>query len=473
MKLTHDYKDNLSVLENTLGIGKTYDILKREIKIDNKNITFIFIDGFVKDESLQKLISGLLYYGKDSLKKAKTPEDILQNCIEAIEVSTDDDLDSIVKDILSGQTCMLVEGISGAIMIDLRTYPARGPEEPDTEKVLRGARDGFVETIVFNSALIRRRIRDPKLRFEMVTVGKESKTDIAISYMENRVDKKALETVRKKLSEIEVDALTLGDQSLIESINKKNWYNPLPKVRYSERADVTAAHLMEGKIVLLVDNNPSAMLLPTSIFDFLQDVDDYYSPILTGNYLRFIRNLILLVTLYITPIYLLIVEKGPNLEPWLQFLLPKDEYSVPIILQFFILELAVDGLRLASLNTPSVLGMSLSVIGAIILGEYAVSTGWFIPQTILYMAIVALASFTQQSIELGYAVKYFRIFLLIVTYFFKGKGLIIGSILCVIMVATTKTFTGEAYLYPLVPFNLKALLHVLFRTSIKSKIKNE
>ncbi|MFQ8922209.1 MAG: spore germination protein [Clostridium paraputrificum] len=469
MNISTDYNKNVNYLKDEIGFGKSFDVLYRELNLKGRRVSLFFLDGFVKDESLQALIQSFCVYKEDNIAKAKTAEEIITTCISAIEVSEEEDFGNIIKALLSGQTAMFVENLDKCIMIDLRTYPARGPEEPDKEKVLRGARDGFVETIVFNSALIRRRIRDPKLRFEMVSVGRESKTDVAIAFIEDRTKPEALETVKKQLAEIEVDALTLGDQSLIECISKKTWYNPLPKVRYTERPDVTAAHILEGKITLLVDNNPSAMLLPTSVFDFLEDVDDYYSPILTGNYLRFLRNAILLMTLFITPIYLLITEYPDTLPEYHRFLLPTDPYHIPIFWQFLLLEFAIDGLRLASLNTPNSLGMSLSVVGALILGDFTIKTGWFLPQTILYMAIVALATFTQQSVELGFAIKFFRILLLILTSLLGLKGLIGGFILGIILLATTRTFTGEPYLYPLIPFNGRALMHLLFRTSIKSK----
>ena len=469
MNISTDYNKNVNYLKDEIGFGKSFDVLYRELNLKGRRVSLFFLDGFVKDESLQALIQSFCVYKEDNIAKAKTAEEIITTCISAIEVSEEEDFGNIIKALLSGQTAMFVENLDKCIMIDLRTYPARGPEEPDKEKVLRGARDGFVETIVFNSALIRRRIRDPKLRFEMVFVGRESKTDVAIAFIEDRTKPEALETVKKQLAEIEVDALTLGDQSLIECISKKTWYNPLPKVRYTERPDVTAAHILEGKIALLVDNNPSAMLLPTSVFDFLEDVDDYYSPLLTGNYLRFLRNAILLMTLFITPIYLLITEYPDTLPEYHRFLLPTDPYHIPIFWQFLLLEFAIDGLRLASLNTPNSLAMSLSVVGALILGDFTIKTGWFLPQTILYMAIVALATFTQQSVELGFAIKFFRILLLILTSLLGLKGLIGGFILGIILLATTRTFTGEPYLYPLIPFNGRALMHLLFRTSIKSK----
>ena len=464
MNISTDYNKNVNYLKDEIGFGKSFDVLYRELNLKGRHISLFFLDGFVKDESLQALIQSFCVYKEDNIAKAKTAEEIITTCISAIEVSEEEDFGNVIKALLSGQTAMFVENLDKCIMIDLRTYPARGPEEPDKEKVLRGARDGFVETIVFNSALIRRRIRDPKLRFEMVSVGRESKTDVAIAFIEDRVTKEALETVKKQLAEIEVDALTLGDQSLVECINKRSWY----KVRYTERPDVTAAHILEGKIALLVDNNPSAMLLPTSVFDFLEDVDDYYSPILTGNYLRLLRNAILLMTLFITPFYLLITEYPETLPEHLKFLIPTDPYYIPIFWQFLLLEFAIDGLRLASLNTPNSLGMSLSVVGALILGDFSIKTGWFLPQTILYMAIVSLATFTQQSVELGFAIKFFRMLLLILTSFWGLKGFGGGLIIGFIMLASTRTFTGEPYLYPLIPFNGRALMHLLFRTSIKS-----
>ncbi|MEG1415066.1 MAG: spore germination protein, partial [Clostridium sp.] len=348
---------------------------------------------------------------------------------------------------------------------------ARSTQEPEKEKVLRGAKDGFVETIVFNTALIRRRIRDPKLIFEMFSVGELSRTDVAIGYLSGSEDKKALAVIKEKLKNLKVKSLTMSDQSIVEAITGGSLINPFPKVRYTERPDVAAAHILDGKIIMIVDNSPSAIILPTSFFDFLQDVDDYYLPVVTGNVLRFTRNLIFLATFLITPVFLLLTQ-NPNLLPQsLQFLIPIDEFAIPLIWQFLLLELSIDGLKLASLNTPSSLGMSLSVIGGLVLGEFAVKTGYFIPQSILYMAVVALGSFSQPSIEMGYAVKFMRIMLLVLVSIFNIPGFIIGLILTLCFIGFTKTLTGEHYLYPLIPLNIKELTHLVFRTRLKSSKK--
>lgn len=314
-----------------------------------------------------------------------------------------------------------------------------------------------------NTALIRRRVKDPNLTFKMYTIGSISKTDLVLGYLDTKVKKNSLKKIEKLIEDLKIKSLTLGDQSLIEVISSKSNINLFPKVRYTERPDVAAAQLIEGSIIILIDNTPSALIIPSNIFDFMQSIDDYYMPVFTGNYLKLIRNLVLLLNLFLTPIYVLLNDNPNWFNGSLKFLLPTEAYVIPLFLQFFIAELAIDGLKLASLNTPDSLGTSLSIIGGLILGDYAVDTGWFTPHTILYSAIIALTSFVQPSIELSFALKFIRIILLLLTGFFGIYGFIIGIIINFIILASTKSLTGEPYLYPLFPFNWNALKHLLFR----------
>ena len=201
-----------------------------------------------------------------------------------------------------------------------------------------------------------------------------------------------------------------------------------------------------------------------SVFEFFQDTDDYYFPQLTGNYFRFLRILNFLLILFLTPIYVMMVEYDwftPNI---LRFFVPEDDYAIAIFWQFMLLELAIDALKLASLNTPTSLGMSLSVIGALILGEFSISSGWFIPQTILCMAVVALASFTQPSIELSYAMKFCRVLMLIGAQLLGLGGILAAAAVSLLVMATTKTLSGTSYLYPLFPFDAGVLKRLIFRT---------
>lgn len=466
MKLSYHIQDNLNTFNKLLPLGKSFDILTKVIHIHNRKFHLFFIDGFTKDTNLEYVFRDLSALDIDTFNSIHTAEELIEKALSAIEVATETDVDKIITSLLSGQTIILFDGSASAAVLDLRTYPTRSIGEPDKEKVLRGAKDGFVETIVFNTALIRRRIRDPHLVFEMNTIGAISKTDVAIGYMSDKVDKKALKVIQEKLSNLEVDALTVSDESLIEAIQPKSWLNPLPKARYTERPDIASAQIMEGKIVIIVDNTPSIMILPTGLLDFTQDVDDYYMPVFTGNYLRFVRNIILIANLFLTPVYVLLVDHPEWIPSSLDFILPQVAINVPLFLQFIILEIAIDGLKIASLNTPSSLGTSLSVIGGLILGEYAVKTGWLIPHAILYMSLVALSSFTQPSIEFSYSIKFFRIILLITTGFFGLWGFVIGLIFNLAVLASTKTITGTSYLYPIIPFNWNALKSLLFRTHL-------
>lgn len=464
MKLTDNFKKNVELLQNELNVGKTFDVLERIIDVHNTKFYCYYLDGFVKDTNMEYVRRDMYNLKKEDFESISSAKELIEKALSSIEASTDNDLDSIVKSVLSGQTAIICENFNEALILDYRTYPARGVDEPDKEKVLRGAHDGFVETIVFNTALIRRRIRDPKLIFEMHSIGEISQTDIAIGYLDSKVDRKTLNVVKNLIKNLKIKALTLGGESLIEVLMPKNRLNPFPKAKYTERPDVVAAEIIEGKVVILIDNTPSVLILPTNIFDFFQSVDDYYLPMFTGNYLKMLRYFVLLANIFLTPVYVLLTDNPQWLVGRLSFLLPKEPYVIPIFLQFLLAEIAIDGLKLASLNTPSSLGTSLSIIGGLILGDYTVQTGWFTPQTILYMAIVALTSFVQPSIELGFALKFNRVILLITTGLFGTWGFVLGMILNIIMLATTRTITGEKYLYPLIPFNWKDLKKVIFRT---------
>ena len=400
----------------------------------------------------------------------------------------------ILPKLYAGLVPLLVEGLDRIIVMDCRDYPSRSVEEPDKERTLRGAKDGFTENFMENVALIRRRIRDNNLIFKAYNVGSVSKADVAVVYLKNKADMALINKLDKCLkamapaggrqepqdSEASRQAklkkarrggreiLSVADQSLLErllaALGAANRLNPFPKVRYTQRPDIIAAHLAEGKAAIIVDNSPTVMLLPVSVFEFFQDVDDYYFPKLTGNYFRLIRIINFFVILFLTPVYFLLVEYKDFTPEVLQFFVPDEDFAIPIFWQFILLEIAVDGLKLASLNTPSSLGMSLSVIGALILGEFSIDSGWFISQTILCMAVVALAAFTQPSIELSYAMKFGRILMLIGAEVFGIFGVIGAFAVYVAVMAATNTISGKSYLYPLIPFNGAALKRLLFRT---------
>lgn len=464
-------RENMEMFTRIFSPQKNYDIIERRLRVGDRPAVMYMIDGFTEAGVLQRTIQ-FLY----SVKAADMPEDgkkFTEQMLPYGEVGTLTDMDDITTAFLSGITCLFIDGYAQCITMDCREYPSRGVQEPEKDKVLRGSRDGFVETLIFNTALIRRRIRDPRLTVEIMHVGRRSRTDIAVCYMDGEASVSILEHIKKRLSQLEVDSLTMNQESLAECLYKGKWYNPFPKFKFSERPDTAAACLLQGSIIVLVDNSPAAMILPSSIFDVIEEADDYYFPPVTGTYLRLTRFLTSFVALFLMPVYLLMMQ-NPDLVPsWLTFSLVTDDINVPLLLQFLILEFAIDGLRLASINTPTMLSTPLSVIAAIVLGDYAVESGWFNSEIMLYMAFVSLANYSQASFELGYALKFMRILLMLCTAFFDIWGFIIGTVIVIGFIACNRTVGGRSYLYPLIPFDGKELAKRLFRVRIAHSYQNE
>lgn len=444
-KITASREESTSYMNQTLPMRESFDLIQRDLMIGERMASFYFINGLNKDDDMLKLMDALL-----KIKKEDMPAGILQFMEMAIpytEVELTEDFDQVLKNLFSGVTCLFVDGYEGAIAIDCRTYPARSVEEPDKDKSLRGSRDGFVETVVSNTAMIRRRIRSEHLVMEMQEVGDSSRTDIAICYMKDRVNKEILCDLRQKVLSIRTDDLKMNQQSLAECLMKRKWYNPFPKFKFTERPDTAAACLFEGKVVLLVDNSPSAMILPTSILDVIEEANDYYFPTLTRVYLKSARGLISFLTIFLTPVFLLLMQNLNWLPKMFAFVAVKDMINIPLIFQLLILEIAIDGLRLAALNTPSMLSTPLSVIAGLVMGEFSVKSGWFNSEVMLYMAFVAVANYTQPNFELGYALKFMRLQLLILTALFNWIGFLIGCIVVVCSICFNKTLSGWSYLH--------------------------
>lgn len=435
---------NVDYMNQMLPVEDSFDIVQRDIQIGGKDATFYFIDGFTKDESMLKIMDSFF-----NIKEGDMPKDaaaFATTCIPYVEVDVIGDFDQIFRNLLSGVTCLFIDGYQACLAIDCRTYPARSVDEPDKDKSLRGSRDGFVETIVFNTALMRRRIRDRHLVMKMLEVGESSRTDVALCYMDDRVDQELLKNLNYRIRDIKVDDLRMNQQSLAECLFKRKWYNPFPKFKFTERPDTAAACLLEGKVVILVDNSPSAMILPTTILDIIEEANDYYFPTLTGMYLKISRALITFLTIFLTPVFLLFMQNLSWLPKIFAFVAVKDTVNIPLIFQLLMLEVAIDGLRLAALNTPSMLSTPLSVIAGLVMGEFSVKSGWFNAEVMLYMAFVAVANYTQPNFELGYALKFMRLELLVLTAVFNWIGFLAGTVIVLCSICFNKTLSGRSYL---------------------------
>lgn len=457
-KLSESYRENIANIAARLRVLESFDLVRRDLTVGGLGVTFFYVDGFIKDAEMQRVMQFML-----SRTAPISAKEALSS-LPYVEVDKTDDADLLCRAVLSGQAAIIAESFgSEAILVDARTYPARPTEEPDSDRVMQGAHDGFVETLVTNTALIRRRIRDERLTMSHVNMGGSSATDVVVCYMNGIADESLVANIKKKLKEAKPRSISLGFQSLAESLIKRGWFNPFPKIRTTERPDTAAAQLMEGSVLVICDTSPQVMILPTSIFHYLEQTDDYYFPPLTGSYLRIVRTLILLASVVVTPLWYLALKYSASLPQVLAFLIPDDAGALPIIIQLLLVELAIDGLKIASMNTPDMLSNSLSIVGALILGDFAVDVGWLCADVILYMAFVAIANFAQQNHELGYAFKFMRVLTLILVYFLGWWGFALGMLVFIITAATNRTVTDTHYLYPLIPFSARDMKKLIFR----------
>lgn len=470
-KMTGNLQKDMKYLNEKLSADTNFDVVYRVIHIGGREACIYFIDGFCKDEMMQKMLEYFMDIKPEDMP-ADAHEMSKQN-IPHVEVDLNDKWDTIIYSFMAGVFILLVDGFQKALLIDSRTYPARSVSEPDKDKVMRGSKDGFVETIVFNTALIRRRIRSTQLRMEIMSAGISSKTDIVLCYMGDRVDRNFLQEIKKKIQNIKVDSLTMNQESLAECLFGGKWYNPFPKFKYTERPDTAAAQVLEGNIIILVDNSPSAMIMPTSVFDVVEEADDYYFPPITGTYLRMTRFIISVLTYIMTPTFLLLMQNQEWIPPSFAFIVLKETPNIPLIWQFLILELAIDGLRLAAVNTPNMLSTPLSVMAALVLGEFSVNSGWFSPEVMLYMAFVAIANYTQANYEMGYALKFMRILNLILTAIFGVWGYWAAILIFLFSIALNKTVSHQSYLYPLFPWDWKQFKKRLFRTRLPGALQKQ
>ncbi|QHT63878.1 spore germination protein [Paenibacillus lycopersici] len=450
-------------LEAEIGYKTTFDIVLREMTFGDRRVAFFFYNGFAKDTVLTEVLKRLTYLQAEDYGAASF-HDFFRLYVPAIQVVEESDWEKMLTDVLAGGTAMFIEGESKVLLIDAKAFPARNPEEPTLERVVRGARDGFVETMLTNVTLVRRRLRDKQLRYEIIRVGERTQTDVCIAYIDDIVDHEMLEAMRDKIKNLKIDGLPLADKQLEEATVKRGW-NPFPLVRYSERPDTVAVHLMEGSIAIFVDTTPSVMLLPTTFFDLLQHAEENRQTPFIGTYLRWVRFIGVAASLFMLPLWFLFTLKPELKPPALDFIGAQKAGRLPMVAQFLIAEVGVDMLRMASIHTPTPLATAMSLIAAILIGDIAVKTGLFVNEVVLYMAVAAIGMFATPSYELGLANRIIRLVLIVAVASFKVEGFVAATTIFFIMLVMERSF-NRPYMWPLIPFNLKGMLSILLRVPV-------
>ncbi|SFF03410.1 stage V sporulation protein AF [Paenibacillus catalpae] len=450
-------------LENEVGYKVSFDIVVREMTFGDRRVAFFYMNGLAKDTILTEILKRLTYLHADEVTGDAFHE-FMNLYVPAAQVEKKEKWNEMLTFVLSGSTAMFIDKEPNVIIIDAKSFPGRNPEEPSLERVVRGSRDGFVETMMMNVSLVRRRLRDPQLRYELVRVGERTQSDICIAYINDLADPELVKSIKDKIELVHIDGLPLADKQLEEATVQRGW-NPFPLVRYSERPDVVSAHLLEGSVVVFVDTSPSAMILPTTFFDLIQHAEENRQTPFIGTYLRWVRYLGIFSSLFLLPLWLLFVIH-PELKPQaLEFLGPEKVGKLPLIVQFLIVEIGVDLMRLASVHTPSTLATAVSLVAAIMVGDIAVKTGLFINEVILYMAIAAVGMFATPSYELGLANRIVRLILILAVSIFHAPGFVLATTAILIMLCMQRSF-NRPYMWPFIPFDYRAMWNIIVRKPV-------
>ncbi|HBZ08631.1 MAG TPA: spore germination protein [Bacillus bacterium] len=455
-RLEHYFKDRV-------GLGTSFDIGQRKLVILKTEVQLYYVNGLCDTEFIIQLIKELVNLNERE-RPSRNVFEIIQNRLVHESVEVVKTLDEMADQVLSGLLGIVVEGQQSALIVDVRSYPGREPEEPDTEKVVRGSRDGYVENIIVNTALTRRRIRDENLRFEMFKVGERSKTDIAIGYIKGVANPELIETIRKEISNIDIDGISMADKTIEEYLMKQG-YNPYPLVRYTERADVGAIHLLEGHVLIFIDTSPSVMITPATYFHHVQHAEEYRQSSAVGTFVRWTRFLGIWASIFLLPLWFLFVLEPSLLPEKLAYIGPDKESEVPLIIQLLIADLGIEFLRIAAIHTPTPLSTAMGLIAAVLIGQIAVDVGLFHSEVILYVSIAAIGTFSTPSYELSVANKIFRMLLLIAVALFKVPGFILGCTIYMLYLVSLRPLNAP-YMWPFIPFNPIAFIQVLIRRPV-------
>lgn len=438
------------------------DIVFREFYIGDVKCALVYIDGMADKILLSDLLRGLM----TRARYVQHAEGIKDKLITISDVKELEDFKKGIDLILSGDTLMVVEGLKSFYILSTRLWPARGVSEPSGETVLRGSRDGFTETIRFNTALIRRRIRDTRLKIVSKPLGVRSKTDLVVMYINDIVDTKVLEELIKRLDNINIDAIL--DSGYIEQLIEDNKWSFFPQIQSTERPDVVSSALYEGRIAVLVDNSPFAVIVPTTMANLFQSPDDYYQRWIYGSTIRIIRFISIIISLIMPSLYVAVTSFHTGIIPTkLAYFIAASREGVPFpaFIEAIIMEVSLALLLESIARLPKAIGATTGIVGGLIIGQAAVQAGIVSPIMIIIVSITAITSFTTPNYEMTSAFRMIRFLLIIFAAIAGFYGIMIGLIFTLIHLIRLKSF-GVSYLSPMVNENTNDFKDMYIRVPI-------
>lgn len=439
------------------------DFIFRTFNVGDWKASLVYIDGMADKLLLDHFVLEPLMLCSKSIENV---EQIKENILAVTDLREVKKLSEGVNAALSGDTLMFIDELDCAYVIATRFWPARGVGDPSGETVIRGAREGFTETVRFNTALIRRRIRDTRLRIKPKAIGVRSKTDVAIMYIDDIVNKEVLKELENRVDKINIDAVF--DSAYIEQLIEDNKYSPFPQIQSTERPDVVASALYEGRVALVVDNSPFVIIVPATLPNLLQSPDDYYQRWVNSSVVRFIRILSILISLTAPAIYVAITSFHTAIIPTkLAYAIAASREGVPFpaFVEAVIMEVFLALLMEAVVRLPRPIGATIGIVGGLVIGQSAVSAGIVSPIMIIIIAITVITTFVTPNYEVTTGLRLVRIFIVIASAIVGLYGIMIGLILLLIHLVRMKSF-GIPYLAPTVNTNMEDLKDLYIRAPI-------
>ena len=453
---------NLETIKEELSFCD--DVVYREFKIGQKQemkAALIYTEGLASKTMLdESILEDLMYFTRmanmdPNAFKQKIHEVILDGSISVANVRESDDLDEAIDAVLIGDSILLFDQWDKILILDAKGWPMRSVGEPEMEMVIRGPGDGFNETLRVNTALVRRRIRDPKFKIKQMQIGKRSKTDIAVLYIEGITNKEILKMVKERLDQIQIDAV-LGS-SYIEQLIEDEWRSPFPQIQNTQRPDVVAAALYEGRVAIIIDNTPYALIAPATVATFIQSPEDHYERFFIASAIRILRVLALLTNLYLPSPYIAITSFHPGILPTdLLLYIAGSRLNVPfpVVIEAFLMEASLELLREAGVRLPGPIGATIGIVGGLVLGQAAVEAGIVSPLMVIVVALTAMAAYSSPSYSFAISFRMLRFVLMAASAFLGLYGLILATLIILTHLCNLKSF-GVPYLSPLVASEMK------------------
>ncbi|MBW4828394.1 MAG: spore germination protein [Clostridiaceae bacterium] len=414
------------------------DVVYRQFKVginQEFSLAITYIDGLVKSDAISDFaLKPLLEAARKVEPTPLTVRDnlyglITEGNISISEIKEAETIDEAVDAVLVGETALLIDGYEKIVILSTRGWEKRGIDEPETETVVRGPRDGFTETLRTNTVLIRRRIKDPRLKVKMVEIGERSKTDVAVLYIEDIVNEKILSEVKKRLENIKTDGVL--ESAILEELIEDNWISPFPQIENTERPDSVAASLLEGRIALIVDNTPFVLIVPATLGTLMQSSEDYYTRWTIASIARIIRYIAGFVAVLAPGLYIATTAFNPELLPTgLAFYVASTRINVPFpaVIEAFSMELTIEFLREAGTRISGPIGTTIGIVGGLIIGQAAVEAGIVSPLMIIIVAVTTIASFTLPSYEFAAGLRFYRFIIMILSAILGIYGVMLGLI---------------------------------------------